>query len=532
MSDTTYLLRRWHRLKSDIERHPDDAVRILESAADWAIYRLHCTAPPGGWQPGKSWFLASCLCEEEATALQAYLSAGPRRRHVDLQELPDDHRVIVPSRVGDMLADDALRQKLLDRLTAFTPYDLDALASDYPGGKWVWFVQAQEHWHLWLHEGRLIFPTEWQVGDWGRLGPLESREDVFHVTAGNGLMGVADLSANMLLPCDYAWLSPVSFHHRERRLEAQLPGSPPLESDLIDLTGRRINPPGIKVLAGTFETEGQAVVVREGEGISGHKGLMDIDGALLGDLAWAWICAASNGCAAVQDPDSKLWGYLDWECNLGIPCRFSAIQPFNSDRAPVQIPATPSAPAAYGVIDRDGNWVIEPQWKFIEYLSRHFMVESEDSRFGLYDKHGRCLVEPRPLTAAELEAEGEASYLGAAAAAMAKSLRESPHTGEARNRIAADPEGRLACLAGLFERDAAQGDLANAGLWGMRVEICADHDDGGWAFREGDQGLLWWSYPSSGNMFDLSVEAPVTGLFGRSELSLGVPWGLLRVART
>lgn len=497
--------------------------KALPSRGTQLIYRIRSTCPEGGWRPGESWFLAPCLSMEEATALVAHLSF-PDRNFGSLKKLPRNKLEILPTPLADVLADEACRKELEERLQSVTPYGDQTLPV---GGEWVWFIQAQEHWNLWLHEGQLHFPADWSDDGWGRVGPLESHERVFYITDGHGLAGMTDTSGKLLLPCRYRWLSNVSFYHQpERRLEAQWPDDPPEESDLIDLTGQRINPPGIKVLAGTFAACGQAVIVREGEGEAGLKGLMDIDGRLRGELRWRWIDAMQHDRrAAVQDDSTGLWGYIDDTGAEVIPCRFHNAHPFNDERAFVEC-SMKDGICGMGLIDVDGNIVIEPCWKSITHLRHDYLVENFAGQHGVLDRDGKVLLEPQTLLLEESDACDDPERRITRAAQRA--LDAHPRHAKALKRIAADPQHRLAGLTNLFGKRTGQRDLITAGLWGMRVEIIEDGQWNGWDFKAGDQGHIFWQYPVSASLFDLAVEAPVMGLFGRNDQCLSVAWELLR----
>lgn len=490
------------------------------------IYRIRSTSPEGGWRAGESWFLAPCLSMDEATALVAHLSF-PDRNLGSLKRMPRNRLEILPTPLAEVLADQASHDNLTKRLESLTPYGDQALPN---GGEWVWVIQAQEHWNLWLHEGQLYFPADWSDDGWGRVGPLESHERVFDITDGRGLTGITDTSGKLLLPCRYRWLSNVSFHHHpERRLEAQWPDDPPEESDLIDLAGQRINPPGIKVLAGTFAACGQAVVVREGEGEAGLKGLMDIDGHLHGELRWRWIDAMQHDRrAAVQDDSTDLWGYIDDTGTVVVSCRFHNAHPFNDGRAFVEC-SLEDEKTGMGMVDVDGKIVIEPRWKSIIHLRHDYLVEDFAGQHGAFDRDGKMTLELQTLELEEGDQwSGGDEHERRIARAAQQALDAHPRHAEALKRIAADPQHRLAGLKNLFGKRTGERDLMAAGLWGMRVEIVEDGQWNGWDFKAGDQGHVFWQHPVSASLFDLAVEAPVMGLFGRDGQCLGVAWELLR----
>lgn len=361
--DSTLLF--WQNIALAVSKEPDCMPRLLAAEHHRMVYRIRSTSPEGGWRAGESWLRDTCLCIEEADARVAAL-IHPHRRHGDLKSLPNNRLEILPTTVGEMLADDKPQKDLLERLQSFTPYDLDKLLADTPDGEWVWFFHL-EHWHLRLHQGQLVFPTEWLVDRrFSRIGPMEGRHGHLTITNNKGLAGLADLDGRIVLPCRYRWLGHTGF--RTPLLEAQSPDDRPDESDLIDLSGERINPPGIKLMAGSFDTADQAIVVREGTGETGLKGLMSNDGRLLGEMRWRWIDALNEDRAAVHDDASGLWGYVDSLGELIIPCRCWEAYTFNDGRAyfvPAQLPGEPQR---VGLIDIQGSVVVAPCWKNMTHL--------------------------------------------------------------------------------------------------------------------------------------------------------------------
>lgn len=509
------LLARWASCADGLAKHAEPPPEL----AELTVYRIRSTSPAGGFRAGESWFLAPCLCPEEAQALIASLSY-PNRRHGDLFPLPNNQLEILPTPLSVVLADTESRQDLLGRLESLTPYRDEVLPE---GGEWVWYFQAQEHWQLWLFAGRLHFPHDWAVDrDRGRVGPLESRRGYFLVRNGDGLAGLANIDGLMLLPCRYRWLGHIGF--RLPLLEAQEANNLPDESDLIDLAGRRLNPPGIKLLAGSFDTDGQPVVVHEGTGESGRKGLMDPKGLLLGDIRWRWIMAMSEGLAAVQDDDSGLWGFVDACGQLVIPCQFYEAHTFNDQRAHASLPPVAGEAPRCGLIDTQGQWIIAPVWKDITHLRHDFIVEDFAGRYGVIDRNGLMLLEPRHLS--EEEKGNGQGFDGWRDIRYTLQLELNSHARnrEARQRIEADPQRSLAGVTHLFGSRTDQRDLINAGLWGMKVRIVEDTQWNGREFKAGDSGMIFWQHPVGASLFDMSLEAPVMGLFGLNEQCLGVPW--------
>ena len=88
-------------------------------------------------------------------------------------------------------------------------------------------------------------------------------------------------------------------------------------------------------------------------------------------------------------------------------------------------------------------------------------------------------------------------------------------------------------IAGMLMPNAiSDTELEAAGLLGARVQVVADHLGEGRPvnLRGGDIGHIGRHYPVTGSLFDLTEEAPVTGLSTLPFGALGVPWRLLRRA--
>lgn len=518
------VLRHWSGVAAELKSRPDAADAILDAVGGHEVYRLRVIAPEGRWRAGESWCLTLCLSMEEAQARAAGLP-HPDRRQNDLYRLPNLQHEILPILVDQLRRDADGEQALLERLAHFTPYDFDALLAETPGGEWLWYVHIH-HYHLRLFEGRVRFPAEFPVDRiFTRIGPLEGQRGHLHLANAAGRVGLCDVDGRLVLPCHYRWLGNIGFG--TQLLEAQRPGDAPDESDLIDLAGQRINPPGVKLLAGSFDTCGQAVVIAEGTGESGRKGLMANDGKLLGERRWRWIGAPNEGLATVQDTESGLWGYLDAGGAPAIPCQFREAWAFSGGRAVAVPVADADAAQTLGIIDPQGHWAIPPVWKDLASLRQHFIVEDFAGRYGVLDRDGRALLEPRRLSDEERGDGADIDPWYDIRYTLQRALSTHARNRIPRERIEADPQHSLAGVANFFDAQSDQRDLINTGLWGMRVRISENREWNGRRFEKGDTGTIFWQYPVSAGLFDLGLEAPVMGLFGRENPCLGVPWDLL-----
>lgn len=253
---------------------------------------------------------------------------------------------------------------------------------------------------------------------------------------------------------------------------------------------------------------------------------MDTDGSLLGELRWRWIDAMQHDRrAAVQDDPSGLWGYIDDTGAVVVPCRFHNAHPFNDGRAFVEC-SRGDGTCGMGLINAEGAIVIDPHWKSIDHLRHDYLVEDFAGQHGILDRDGNVVLEPQTLILDDEDDYDERERRIARAAQRA--LDAHPRHAEALKHIAADPQRRLAGLTNLFGKRTGERDIMTAGLWSMRVEIVADGEWNGWDFKAGDQGHIFWQYPISASLFNLAEEAPVMGLFGRDDQCFGVAWELLR----
>lgn len=116
----------------------------------------------------------------------------------------------------------------------------------------------------------------------------------------------------------------------------------------------------------------------------------------------------SDGMYAYQDPTTRLWGYKPVAEDAVIPPQFLVAGAFADGLAIVQV-GDDWFSALYGVIDRQGNFVIPAEYGFIEYLGEGlFAVAGEVDGFGqsyflthaIFSADGRQLTDFRFYDAA------------------------------------------------------------------------------------------------------------------------------------
>ena len=85
----------------------------------------------------------------------------------------------------------------------------------------------------------------------------------------------------------------------------------------------------------------------------------------------------------------SLWGYKNTAGEIAIPAQFSAAEAFRAD-ADVAFAAQNGA---YGLIDRNGLWVVEPMWSaFLPFSEGRAAVESGD-KWGFVDETGALVID-------------------------------------------------------------------------------------------------------------------------------------------
>lgn len=80
----------------------------------------------------------------------------------------------------------------------------------------------------------------------------------------------------------------------------------------------------------------------------------------------------AEGLLPLMQPDSSLWGYCDSRGSMAIPPSFEYAGNFANDRAVVV------AGGKYGCIDRSGNYVLAPEFDFLEVSEAGFIVAARN----------------------------------------------------------------------------------------------------------------------------------------------------------
>lgn len=436
-----------------------------------------------------------------------------------LQNIPRAVTATSPVGLRAVMADINFFEGLLERLKSIQLYD-PAPLPDFP--EWVWSFSGGEHTNLLIDNGHLVPPPGWEMKD-GRFDKLAADQGCTRIIDGNGRMGLLTDTGEVTIPCTFTYLSrPRYGNHLACEASADTMPGQWEPCDVVDARGRRLNPPDIKVKAGTLWSD--MAIVHPGD--KGLTGFMTSKGALLGNRRWKDVRKFSEYLAAVQDTESGLWGYINDEGTVAIEPRYTAAKGFDRGHAVV---AMPDSGGLFGLIDSNGTVVVPPVWCKIDWLlGKYYTVTDAEDAFGLIDNRGNIIIEPF-YPSQEEDAEIDAAKGAIRKHPFVRMLGE-----RLKEKVAAiEPNGSLASLTGLFSQSWAKDiELLAAGLWGRRVEIIADYKTEHMLtpIAAGSTGSISWYYPVTASIFDLSKEAPVRGFPIMPHASIGVPWELLRLA--
>ena len=108
---------------------------------------------------------------------------------------------------------------------------------------------------------------------------------------------------------------------------------------------------------------------------------------------------AANGLAAVEDPTTDLWGYVDSSGGYVIESCFSEAKGFSPNGL---APACDAETGLWGYVDESGDWAIGPQyadaWPFYDNGTA-FVLDAERERATWINEKGEILEgrrSPRP----------------------------------------------------------------------------------------------------------------------------------------
>lgn len=422
----------------------------------------------------------------------------------------------------------------------------------------------------------VLIPRVWGsvAKSFGWFGPLHLHGGnsmiVTNESGCSGIVHLMDLNDTLLGNVVGYWMQPcVWFYLRGKSssppvFEAAQSLAPDARGEVVcdlinGVSGERLNPPGIKILANTVLDEDCCIAVNEATGSNSpkHLDLLNLSGQFMQgqldtstpndqhagsprELRWTKLYSGHT-YRPVQSRESGHWGFVDRHGAVIIEPRFALVSFFEQDLAPAWPAETPTL---VGLIDTKGDWAIPPRWESIHLQTRRqFIVQDVDDQWGAVDELGDLVIALQSR-ATWLQDAWIAEKLATERAEFiqyfpwSKSLEEVENDvlveGIARQRhelvkrkvqtALTTPPYSLAALEGVFDCDPSNRDLHEAGIWGVNVRVLENQNEGILRAKAGETGHIATYYPVGLSCFDLSVEAPISGLGSHQEAVVGIPW--------
>jgi len=190
------------------------------------------------------------------------------------------------------------------------------------------------------------------------------------------LVGYIDLNGGVRIPFQYTYGSTfnegISVVYMGNKVGA------------IDVNGNMIVPTKYESIS-TF-SEGLASAFRAGE----KRGYLTTSGQykFQGDFTMGTIFM--YGLAAVDDPETRLVGYINNTGQFVIPAKFSGAWAFSEELAAVKFEEK------WGFIDLKGNFVIEPKFEDINIgFCNGLAPVKKNSKWGYTDRSGNLVIAPQ-----------------------------------------------------------------------------------------------------------------------------------------
>lgn len=614
--------RRYPLWRFSHEKHDESAIaawhqEFIESLAEWAEVRLSVEEYEASWGSTARVYLSAgeiCCAKLRRDAPSRHpwtLALNPQDAFSSrLPGMRENGQV----RLGDLLQTrhgvDGLIYRLDKRCVApYEAIDVPPLANEAARNRMVWTWSNREMHPVALAwpdlsafqsapatPSPVLIPRVWGSVEqsWGRLGPLQLLgENAMIVCDETGRAGIVQLMDrhDLLLgdvvgywveTCRWPYLYggwPAAGLGGAVFEAAQMP-DPTVDClvlapdargeivcDLIEVfSGMRLNPAGVKILAGTLEREA-CIAINEAldENSPRRVDQMNLAGQLMhgsppvenpdtangwgaDNLRWLAILADREGYRPVQCPETGRWGFIGRDGAIAIDPQFAGVGHFHQERARAWLSATSGL---IGLIDTTGAWAIAPHWCRIDAQTRRcFVVQDASDFWGAVDAQGTMIVPLKhrehwlqdPWITANIKTRLKADTFQSLRHQQTDELQEEVLIeGIARQwhdsmrlwvKAAMNtPPYTLAMLEGVFDSDARQRDLAEAGIWGLKVRVLHDKTTGILQPKAGEEGWIGTCYPVGLSCFDLSVEAPVCGLAVQPEAVIGVPWQSLTLLR-
>ncbi len=487
--------------------------------ADLLVYQTHFSGQNRYGEFDRPAYL--CLCEAEAWMVSNEVQQPSRMVH-RLYFTEWMYVRVEPLPLLTVLATQEGRKRLHERLGTLVHYVrevylwADSLCFWIRGGAIGQWLFRNNRMMVHLDEEETILdslPTERPAKVWNP----------------EGLGGLLADRSEFPLPCQYAYLSSPHGDLVEVSKAPLPPVAPPVQHfdfmrftcDIVDYSsGQQVTPPGVVALQGSLSVMGDTFVAcRDDVDITQHRmGFMNANSEWLGRSDWADVLLFNEFFAAVQCPETGLWGFIDRHGNVAVPPRYADGSFFNDGVAVVPLAESESVEGARWVLINTKGKQLSGPWHDIKHSQGStYLVSDGANRWGLIHQRGTPLVPPIAFEPEASEDERQAT--------LQTRYREQRLHGLAE-RLSTLP--LVQAVAGLELK--RERDFYEAGLLGKKVNVLRVPEHWQDTFGPTTQGCIGWSYPVSANLFNFDQECPV--LLDRdtgNQLSLGIPWGDLEL---
>lgn len=311
--------------------------------------------------------------------------------------------------------------------------------------------------------------------------------------------------------------------------------------DLITSNQQQINPPGTKAIVGSLHRNNCLLTYAEPQRPYrvdyfrwDEQTYQAQNLAQISPLRWSAAYSSSHSLCVVQEPISRQWGFIGELGELLIPTKFTGVSSFYRGLARASLDGE-----LWGVIDTQGDFVFEPKWKAVDWESAECIaVQHTDSDWGalclasansnVYELAGPFATEQQWLMAYdEYIRHRRGGWISADKTDSQKIVEAITQHWRQRKRHVVERAKKadsLAELEGVFEADAREKELSDAGIWRARVKVLRDQASSIFDIKAGDVGVINIAYPVSLDCFGLDVQAPVTEFDAYPDKVIGISW--------
>ncbi len=475
-------------------------------------------------QDNRTWNRDICFSYGEAMARKTDYTHQRYTTKMYLLELaPKREAEILEISLQHILEDDDLFGSFVNRIAYLVPFDKDEvmqMPDDYSVTT-LWNFEHHLEAEFLFYEGKAFLHSTHEEA----RAPSSMDYDYSTVIDDDGKYGVihnktvllsGDPEMEWILPCEYYYIN-------TEGILSEVQKEKPKESnafreyvcDIIDLETKEVYVSN--ALCNSLEYDNFITVDEEGllqyVKVDTTKKTIETKSNLYSYI----VTPVHYALKPVQDAKTKLWGYIDKECQEVINPRYKEYGSFNDGYAVLK------EYDRYFVIDETGKIIIEPKYRTIEhYEYDYFFVEDERGWWAVFVKDKIYIdfidvlsIEkiPELRTFPYIVTRDEKYYI-----VLRYAMQEKKRAIQRKKH-----ELPLKKYIKLSEPIRSEKDLREVGLLGTKAKIKKMPKQYAEIIKKEEYYTIGWSYPSSASMFDMTMELPVmfTKVDG-SDLTLGI----------